>query len=257
LRLGHDVRLIAPQYVKPYVKRQKNDAKDAEAIAEAASRPTMRFATAKTTTQQGQAMVLKTRDLLTAQRSQTINALRGHLAEYGRVAPKGPQHLSPLEGALAENAERLPSDVTNLCQIFFDLIDGLSGRIDALTRQLRQVARHNDVARRLMTMPGIGPVASFWSCRLGMSVCSCIPATMLDSQDESLTGFVQQSHSHAKAPHSTTPSSSTWIRAASISTSWQTGIPIRWGRNAARAATRWRAITRSNCATWPPSTPIC
>jgi transposase len=160
LRLGHDVRLIAPQYVKPYVKRQKNDAKDAEAIAEAASRPTMRFATAKTTTQQGQAMVLKTRDLLTAQRSQTINALRGHLAEYGRVAPKRLQHLSPLEGALAENAERLPSDVTNLCQIFFDLIDGLSGRIDALTRQLRQVARHNDVARRLMTMPGIGPVTA-------------------------------------------------------------------------------------------------
>lgn len=77
-KLGHDVRLIAPQYVKPYVKRQKNDANDAEAIAEAASRPTMRFVSTKTAGQQGQAMVLKTRDLLTAQRTQTINALRGH-----------------------------------------------------------------------------------------------------------------------------------------------------------------------------------
>jgi len=77
-KLGHDVRLIAPQYVKPYVKRQKNDAVDAEAIAEAASRPSMRFVAVKSAEQQGQAMVLKTRDLLTGQRTQTINALRGH-----------------------------------------------------------------------------------------------------------------------------------------------------------------------------------
>ena len=77
-RLGHDVRLIAPQYVKPYVKRQKNDANDAEAIAEAASRPTMRFVTTRTTEQQGQSMGPKTRDLLTGQRTQAINALRGH-----------------------------------------------------------------------------------------------------------------------------------------------------------------------------------
>ncbi len=159
-RLGHDVRLIAPQYVKPYVKRQKNDANDAEAIAEAASRPTMRFVTTKTTAQQGQSMVLKTRDLLTGQRTQAINALRGHLAEHGIVAPKGPQHLPRLERAVAENAERLPTDVTSLCQMFFDLIDGLSNRIDELTRRLRQIARQNDVARRLMTMPGIGPVTA-------------------------------------------------------------------------------------------------
>ncbi len=159
-RLGHDVRLIAPQYVKPYVKRQKNDANDAEAIAEAASRPTMRFVTTKTTEQQGQSMVLKTRDLLTGQRTQAINALRGHLAEHGIVAPKGPQHLPRLEKAVAENGERLPPEVTGLCQIFFDLIAGLSARIDALTRQLRQIARQDDVARRLMTMPGIGPVTA-------------------------------------------------------------------------------------------------
>ena len=159
-KLGHDVRLIAPQYVKPYVKRQKNDANDAEAIAQAASRPTMRFVSTKTAGQQGQAMVLKTRDLLTAQRTQTINALRGHLAEHGIIAPKGPQHLPRLEKAVAGNAEHLPPEVTGLCQLFFDLIAELSKRIDELTRHLRQIARQNDVAKRLMTMPGIGPVTA-------------------------------------------------------------------------------------------------
>ena len=146
-KFGHDVRLIAPQYVKPYVKRQKNDANDAEAIAEAASRPTMRFVSTKTAEQQGQAMVFKTREFLTGQRTQTINALRGHLAEHGIVAPKGPQHLLRLERAVAENAEHLPPEVTGLCQMFFDLISGLSERIDELTRQLRQIARQNDVAK--------------------------------------------------------------------------------------------------------------
>ncbi len=100
---GHDVRLIAPQYVKSYVERQKNDAADAEAIAEAASRPSMRFVAVKSAENQGQAMVLKTRDLLTRQRTQTINALRGHMAEHGLVAPKGPQHLPKLEEALSPN----------------------------------------------------------------------------------------------------------------------------------------------------------
>lgn len=177
-RLGHDVRLIAPQYVKPYVKRQKNDANDAAAIAEAASRPTMRFVATKTTAQQGQSMVLKTRDLLTGQRTQTINALRGHLAEHGIVAPKGPQHFPRSERAVAENAERLPADVTSLCQMFFDLIDGLRERIDGLTRRLHQIARENDVARRLMTMPGIGPVTA-----VSIAVLAAPPETFSKGRD--------------------------------------------------------------------------
>ena len=85
-RLGHSVRLIPPVYVKPFVKRQKNDAADAEAIAEAASRPTMRFVKIKTEAQQARAMLFRTRDMLVRQRTQTINALRGHLAEHGVVA---------------------------------------------------------------------------------------------------------------------------------------------------------------------------
>jgi transposase len=88
--LGHEVRLIPPAYVKPFVKRQKNDMADAEAITEAASRPTMRFVAVKSEDQQAAAMAYRTRDLLVRQRTQTINALRAHLAEQGIVAPAGP-----------------------------------------------------------------------------------------------------------------------------------------------------------------------
>ena len=158
--LGHEVRLIAPQYVKPYVKRQKNDAADAEAIAEAASRPSMRFVAVKSAECQGEAMVLKTRELLTTQRTQTINALRGHLAEHGIIAPKGPQHLPRLEREVNAAEESLPATVVTLCRVMLDLIAKLSERIDALTLQLRRTARENGVARRLMTMPGIGPVTA-------------------------------------------------------------------------------------------------
>jgi transposase len=92
--LGHEVRLIPPAYVKPFVKRQKNDAADAEAICEAASRPTMRFVAIKTEEQQARAMLFRTRDILVRQRTQLINALRGHLSEHGMVVPQGPSRHS-------------------------------------------------------------------------------------------------------------------------------------------------------------------
>lgn len=95
-KLGHSIKLIAPAYVKPFVKRQKNDASDAEAISEAAQRPTMRFVSVKSEEAQAAAIVFRTRDLLVRQRTQTINALRGHLAEFGMIIAKGPQHLSKL-----------------------------------------------------------------------------------------------------------------------------------------------------------------
>ena len=97
---GHEVRLIPPAYVKPFVKRQKNDAADAEAIAEAASRPTMRFVAVKTEEQQARAMLFRTRDLLVRQRTQLINALRGQLSEHGVVAPQGPANVVILAQAI-------------------------------------------------------------------------------------------------------------------------------------------------------------
>ena len=102
MQLGHDVRLVPPIYVKPFVKRQKNDAADAEAICEAAQRPTMRFVAVKGEEQQVRAMLFHTRDLLVRQRTQTINALRGHLAEFGVVAPQGVAHVGRLALALED-----------------------------------------------------------------------------------------------------------------------------------------------------------
>jgi transposase len=88
-RLGHHVRLIAPAYVKPFIKRQKDDAADAEAICEAAQRPSMRFAPVKTEEQQANGIVFRARNLLVQQRTQCVNAFRGHLMEYGYIFPKG------------------------------------------------------------------------------------------------------------------------------------------------------------------------
>ncbi len=158
--LGHEVRLIAPRYVKPYVKRQKNDAADAEAIAEAASRPSMRFVAVKGEDQQAQAMLLKTRDLLTGQRTQTVNALRGHLAEHGLVVPKGMQNLQRLQDAVAEHEARLPAIVVSLCQLLTDEIQRLTASIDDLTLRIRREVQTNETAQRLSAMPGIGPITA-------------------------------------------------------------------------------------------------
>ena len=98
--LGHDVRLIPPAYVKPYVKRQKNDAADAEAICEAVTRPNMRFVPAKSVDRQGVLMLHRTRDLLMRQRTMTLNAARAHLAEFGIITAQGPHKLLALIRAI-------------------------------------------------------------------------------------------------------------------------------------------------------------
>jgi transposase len=120
--LGHEVRLIAPAYVKPFVKRQKNDAADAEAIAEAASRATMRFVPVKSAAKQGACMVFKARDLMVRQRTQTVNALRGHLAEYGVIAPQGLAHLGRLVTAMDDAKGKLPAVVIALCAMLIEHI---------------------------------------------------------------------------------------------------------------------------------------
>ena len=131
--LGHAVRLIPLVYVKAYVKRQKNDAADAEAICEAASRPTMSFVAVKTEEQQARGMLFRTRDLLVRQRTQTINALRGHLAEFGVVAPKGPVHIDRLALALEDRGSGLPEAVCALGGLLFEPIEGLNGKIGVVS----------------------------------------------------------------------------------------------------------------------------
>ena len=158
--LGHEVRLIAPIYVKPFVKRNKNDAADAEAIAEAASRPTMRFVAVKSVEKQASGMAFKTRDLLVRQRTQTINALRGHMSEYGVVAPNGPVHIARLADAVNSSDDRLPRAVIGLCRMLLTHIASLGEQIGLLERDLRARARQDETAKRLMTIPGIGVICA-------------------------------------------------------------------------------------------------
>ena len=159
-KLGHTVRLIPPIYVKPFVKRQKNDAADAEAIAEAASRPTMRFVAVKSEEQQARAMLFRTRDLLVRQRTQLINAVRGHLAEHGVVAAQGPAHLKRLADAVVDEPSPLPAMVRELGKLFLEQIDVLDTRIGELDKKLRTVAGQAETTRRLQTMPGVGPITA-------------------------------------------------------------------------------------------------
>jgi transposase len=158
--LGHEVKLIPPAYVKPFVKRQKNDAADAEAITEAASRATMRFVAVKTEVQQAAAMAYRTRDLLVRQRSQIVNALRGHLAEYGVVAPVGLVHVGRLEALIEGDEGELPEPVKFLAKMLLMQAAGLSEQVDLIEKQIRRRVHDDAAARRLMTIPGIGPISA-------------------------------------------------------------------------------------------------
>ena len=158
LKLGHDVKLVPPIYVKPFVKRHKNDSADAQAICEAAQRPTMRFVTVKTDEQQSRGMLFRTRDLLVRQRTQTINALRGHLAEFGLIAPQGPAQVRRLASALEDPGSALPELVLDLGRLLLGQIAGLDAKINGLEKELRVRARQDEEAKRLMTIPGIGPI---------------------------------------------------------------------------------------------------
>ena len=159
-KYGHEVRLIAPIYVKPFVKRQKNDAADAEAIVEAAMRPTMRYVSVKSAEKQASGMTFKTRDLLVRQRTQVINALRGHLTEYGIVAPVGVQNLPRLRQSLEVPNTDLPDQARDLCKMMMSQIQELTERISLLENDLRRRAKEDDVASRLMAIPGIGPICA-------------------------------------------------------------------------------------------------
>ena len=156
--LGHDIRLIPPVYVKPFVKRQKNDAADAEAIAEAVQRPNMRTVAVKSSAQQARAMLFRTRDLLVGQRTQLVNALRGHLAKHGIVLAKGIANVERL--ALRLEDDDLPDLVRHLGRIYLDQIAQLGAEIEKLDKRIVAAAKQNGEARRLQTMPGIGPVCA-------------------------------------------------------------------------------------------------
>jgi transposase len=158
--LGHTVRLIPPAYVKPFVKRQKNDAADAEAICEAAQRPGMRFVPVEDEAQQASGVVFRARDLLVRQRTQCINALRGHLAEYGHVVPQGPAHVDSLVALVEDPESSVPEGARTILKVLIGTLGALEAQIRDLDAEIARRAKADPVARRLMTIPGIGPIAA-------------------------------------------------------------------------------------------------
>lgn len=157
--LGHDVRMMPSIYVKAYVKRGKTDAADAEAICEAVTRPTMRFVPIKTADQQGAGMILKTRDLLVRQRSQTANALRAHMSELGIVTATGMASIAKLADLIRDGSiERIPDIARRALIEMAEQIEGLDARVERLDRQIVATVKSDEDARRLTSIPGVGPI---------------------------------------------------------------------------------------------------
>lgn len=155
--LGHQVKLMPPAYVKPYVKRSKNDMADAEAICEAVTRPTMRFVPVKSADRQAVLVLHRTRDLLMRQRTMLLNAVRGHLAEFGIIAPQGPNKALELITQLREGAHVELPDIARMALLGIGTqLDALGTQIHDLERQLLAWHRQDEISRRLETIPGVG-----------------------------------------------------------------------------------------------------
>lgn len=157
--MGHRVRLIPPQYVKPFVKRSKNDRNDAEAISEAASRPTMRIVPVKSADEQAATIIVKYRELLVNQRTQAINALRGHAAEFGIVAAQGRANVTALLAALFADG-----GIPEVAKVMFEQMEqhitDLDAKISELERQLLEQHKANPVSKLLAAIPGVGPISA-------------------------------------------------------------------------------------------------
>jgi transposase len=158
--IGHHVRLMPPQYVKPYVKRNKNDAADAEAICEAVLRPTMRFVPVKTADQQAALMLHRVRQAFVRQRTSLITALRAHLAEFGIIAAQGIGNIVVLKQRLEDAGGTIPSLARESLDELVDQIESIWQRVRALDQKIAHAHRASEMCRRLATVPGIGPITA-------------------------------------------------------------------------------------------------
>ena len=157
--LGHTVRLMPPAYVKPYVKRHKNDATDAEAICEAVTRPNMRFVATKTPEQQSCLTLHRTRHLFIRQQTSVINVIRAHLAEFGVVAPIGRNGVEQLLGVVADANDRRLPEVARVCVAALGAqLQTLKAQILEFDRRIMAWHRSNEASKRLDEIPGVGPV---------------------------------------------------------------------------------------------------
>lgn len=166
IAMGHEAKLISPQYVRPFVKGNKNDFIDAEAICEAASRPTMRFLAPKTEAQQTLSMLHRVRESLVHDRTKTANQMHGFLLEFGFSLPTGFAVIKRLPALLAEL--ELPPQLVALLQRLHEHFKYLDGQIAELEKQLSHQVHEDDLGQRLMTLPGVGPItASVLSAEMG------------------------------------------------------------------------------------------
>ena len=157
--LGHEVKLMSPRYVKPYVKRSKNDAADAEAICEAVTRPTMRFVPIKTPEQQSVLMIHRTRQLFVRQRTMLINSIRAHMAEYGIVAGVGRNGVEALMVVIAKGEDdRIPPEARKCLMALAEQLDLMKQQVVDADRRILEWHRSNELSRRLEAIPGIGPL---------------------------------------------------------------------------------------------------
>jgi transposase len=160
IKLGHDARMMPPAYVKPYVRRQKNDAADAAAICEAVTRRSMRFVGVRSLENQAALMSHKTREMLISQRTQLINGLRGHLAEVGVIAAQGPRYARELADRIEAGDEAIPLAVCEALAPLVVQLRNLDEAIMRLDRAIAKMAQKDETTRRLMSIPGVGPITA-------------------------------------------------------------------------------------------------
>ncbi len=156
IALGHEVKLMPPAYVKAYVKRNKNDAADAEAICEAVTRPSMRFVPIKDVDQQSVLMLHRARALLIRQRTMLVNALRAHMAEFGIIAPQGLRNVEQLIDAISDARTALPELARSILQLVVAQLNDTAARVRLLEARLAKWHRANAVSRLLASVPGVG-----------------------------------------------------------------------------------------------------
>lgn len=182
--VGHEVKLMPAQYVKPYVKRGKNDAADAEAICEAVTRPTMRFVGVKSPDQQATMMLHRVRKILTRQRTQISNALRAHMAEFGIAAAVGRGGLDRLIAVIADQDDaRLPDEARACLAVLCTQLEMVKDQILDNDRRILADARKTEAGRRLMKIPGIGPL-------LASAIVACVPDPTTFSNGRSLSAWI-------------------------------------------------------------------
>ena len=158
-RLGHDVRLIPPAYVKAYLRRNKTDAADAAAICEAVSRPSMRFVPVRSVEQQATTVIHKAREMLVKQRTMITNSLRGLLAEFGVTVPEGTRHVSELSARVADPEDTtIPAGARVALSGMIEVLNTLNEQIAGLETRIRALVREDEGMRRLQTIPGVGPI---------------------------------------------------------------------------------------------------